>query len=74
MLEKCIVCQKNFHPDNHNRTDYGFICNWCIEYDYILALTSPDDEMSTCYECSEKDECRYAFDPWNHDGNCLASK
>ena len=31
-------------------------------------------DMTTCYDCPSKETCRYAWDPYNTDGDCLASK
>lgn len=34
----------------------------------------PKDEELTCFKCSLKDKCEYAFDPYNTNGDCLAEK
>jgi len=31
-------------------------------------------EDTTCWECSENKTCKYAWDPYNTDGDCLADK
>ena len=37
-----------------------------------LADVAPED--TTCFRCSDKESCKYAFDPYNTDGDCLADK
>ena len=34
----------------------------------------PDPESLTCFNCKNKDICKYVDDPYNTDGDCLASK
>jgi len=34
----------------------------------------PDEESMTCYKCPEAESCRFAWDPYNTDGDCLAAK
>lgn len=31
-------------------------------------------EMLTCFSCKYAGTCQYAYDPYNTDGDCLASK
>ena len=31
-----------------------------------------DNPKFTCYYCTERDECEFAFDAYNINGNCLA--
>ena len=33
----------------------------------------PPDNL-TCYDCKLTEECPYAYDPYNTDGDCLMSK
>lgn len=33
-----------------------------------------DPKQTTCFNCDEREKCPYAFDPYNTDGECLASK
>lgn len=33
-----------------------------------------DSEICTCNQCSMKDECDWAWDLFNYDGECLAEK
>ena len=33
-----------------------------------------DIDACTCNSCSNKDNCKYAFDLYNTEGDCLASK
>lgn len=33
-----------------------------------------DIDRSTCSECSEANSCKYAWDLYNINGDCLASK
>lgn len=38
-------------------------------------FTSEDfKKTTTCWDCPDKDDCFCAFDPYNTDGDCLASK
>jgi len=34
----------------------------------------PPKEELTCFKCDEKDTCKYAWDLYNTDGDCLANK
>jgi hypothetical protein len=34
----------------------------------------PDPESLTCFSCTDNDICKYANDPYNTDGDCLAMK
>jgi hypothetical protein len=31
-------------------------------------------EDTTCFRCPDSGTCKYAFDPYNTDGDCLADK
>jgi hypothetical protein len=33
-----------------------------------------DIDVFTCDECPAKKTCKWAFDPYNEDGDCLAEK
>ena len=37
-------------------------------------LTEEEKKRYTCYDCSAKDECEFAYDEYNTDGDCLADK
>lgn len=34
----------------------------------------PDPETLTCFHCNSREICAYVNDPYNTDGDCLASK
>lgn len=42
--------------------------------DEVEEPSEGEKEYMTCHRCSEKDVCEYAWDPYNTDGDCLASK
>ena len=46
--------------------------NWTFEQ--IEFRPPPDPESLTCFRCKDKDICKYANDPYNTDGDCLATK
>ena len=33
-----------------------------------------DKESTTCWTCPDKEDCEFAFDPYNTDGDCLMDK
>jgi len=39
-----------------------------------ISLKMADDRVITCEKCESNDDCKYAFDPYNTDGDCLALK
>lgn len=46
--------------------------NWTFKR--IEFRPPPDPESLTCFNCKDKDICKYANDPYNTNGDCLASK
>jgi hypothetical protein len=59
-------------------------CRWdkriCIAGNRLLGSECPEYQKKpnknryTCFTCSDKKECKYAYDEYNHNGDCLASK
>jgi hypothetical protein len=43
---------------------------------YTTIIRFIDNRMAlfTCYDCIDKDKCKYAFDLYNREGDCLAVK
>lgn len=49
-----------------------------------ITINTPDDIVyppyalkakdTTCFTCDQKEKCKYAFDPYNTNGDCLADK
>jgi len=49
-------------------------CNFCQERIQELFLgedSEPSRKKFTCYKCDKKDTCRWAWDDFNLDGECL---
>ena len=42
--------------------------------EYPFPYEDMPKEDFTCYTCEEKEYCKYAFDAYNTDGDCLAYK
>ena len=40
----------------------------------VEPILIPAPESTTCYRCKDKDICKYAFDGYNTQGDCLAGK
>ncbi len=45
-----------------------------VEDPRTFPTTKLNPEDYTCFECVEKDTCVFAFDPYNTNGDCLATK
>jgi MoaA/NifB/PqqE/SkfB family radical SAM enzyme len=43
------------------------------EYEKLL-IELAKSEGATCSTCSDKDKCKFAFDDYNTNGDCLAVK
>jgi hypothetical protein len=42
--------------------------------DELDAMYAVPKEDTTCFKCAESGKCEFAYDPYNTDGDCLASK
>lgn len=54
--------------------DVHDIRKWTFELVEPLAVFTPRPGSLTCHRCPDKDICKYANDPYNTHGDCLASK
>ena len=41
---------------------------------FVEPIKPIDDERFTCNKCADKDDCEYAFDEYNTNGDCLKVK
>lgn len=48
--------------------------NWTFKRVEPVDGRAPNPEATTCYTCGDKDICKYAFDLYNTNGDCLAMK
>jgi hypothetical protein len=73
----CPECKSRLYPvDNEFIAKYGK-CSACVTWKTKNppgAILIPDPEETTCWGCSESNECPWAFDAYNTNGDCLASK
>jgi hypothetical protein len=42
--------------------------------EYLLKTYGDEIKEYTCFNCESKNECRYAYDMYNTNGDCLSSK
>lgn len=54
--------------------DVRDLYKWTFEQVEPIEAYEVDPETTTCYNCENKDICKYAFDPYNTEGDCLANK
>ena len=45
-----------------------------VEKHKAITLPKKEKEKFTCYDCKNNDICKYAWDLYNTNGDCLASK
>ena len=67
----CINCGPHSRDSPYTQ-DKEEAWSWLSAHlQYSDALDNPS---STCFSCEIKDNCKYAFDLYNTDGDCIASK
>lgn len=54
--------------------DVHDIRKWTFEQVEPIEAYEVDPESTTCHGCKDNDICKYAFDPYNINGDCLANK
>lgn len=49
---------------------------WVVMIIFIVLFLrgAKKHEELTCHKCAEKNTCKYAYDPYNTNGDCLAEK
>ena len=58
----------------HYDKDSGPFCDEIECIDQPLYRPPPDPITLTCYNCKQRDTCKYVDDPYNTDGDCLMDK
>lgn len=68
MSKKRKICGNCIYPD-------GGVCGFAgeISTNFTCSHFTAREDL-TCETCADKNECEYAYDPYNTDGECLAIK
>jgi len=61
-------------PETYEPPDLAPIIEDMSEYGPVPDYPLPAKEDTTCFRCAENTLCKYAWDPYNTDGDCLADK
>lgn len=59
-------CMTGMYPDE--------LCSVCPDAKTCPGNFHPRKEDTTCWDCTSKDTCEFAFDAYNTNGDCLAEK
>jgi hypothetical protein len=80
-MPKCTRCEKEFVDvlEEVGRPSSAKLCPECLDLFLIepavyVPRSGPGDEMSTCFKCPDNTTCKFAWDEYNLDGDCLMSK